>query len=99
MSRERLAVACLALCGVAISSYLALFQLGWIGAVWDPLFGSASSEAVLRSTFSRSLPVPDSAVGALAYAVEVVLALSGRFTVALGALLVAMALAGVGLAL
>ena len=63
----------LSLCGLGISLYLGLFQIKLLGSVWDPAFGSASSAHVLRSTFSRSLPFPDSFAGAAAYFMEVAL--------------------------
>ena len=42
--------------------------------VWEPFFGSRE---VLTSAFSRSLPVPDASLGALAYLTEVVLSFVG----------------------
>lgn len=74
---HRLPLAALALAGLGISTYLALFQLGLLGSVWDPLFGSGSSRRVLESEFSRALPVPDALLGAVAYAVETALELAG----------------------
>lgn len=70
---RRSVVIVLALVGALVSAYLAAFQLGIVTAVVDPVFGSASSAAVLKSSFSQALPVPDAAVGALAYLVEIVL--------------------------
>jgi uncharacterized membrane protein len=67
---ERLPLAAAAGIGCAIASYLALVQLDAIRVPWDPLFSPASSLRVLKSAFSRSLPVPDALVGALAYAAE-----------------------------
>jgi hypothetical protein len=55
----------LALFGLCVSAYLTLFQIEVFPAVWDPFF---KSEEVL--TF---LGVPDAALGALAYATEIVL--------------------------
>ena len=74
--QRRLAVAGMAFVGWTISSYLALFQLHLIGGVWDPIFGGGS-RAVLRSSFSRSLPVPDALLGALSYVAEITLDLTG----------------------
>jgi uncharacterized membrane protein len=74
---HRLPVAVLALFGCAIAAYLSLYQWHVRSSVWDPLFGSPSSEAVLTSALSRALPVPDSALGALAYAVEFVFTMVG----------------------
>jgi uncharacterized membrane protein len=93
-----------ALCGVAVASHLALVQLGVVAKPWDPLFGAASSLRVLRSSFSRALPVPDAAVGAVAYLAEAVLAAWGGTArwrthpwrvVASGAVAAALAAAGV----
>jgi uncharacterized membrane protein len=70
---HRLPVIVLALIGCGLASYLALFQLHLTPTVWDPLFGSASSEKVL--TWAR--PVPDAALGAAAYLVEAVLTALG----------------------
>lgn len=77
MTRERTVMAVLAALGAVVSLYLGIYQLGAIGTVWDPLFGSASSHAVLRSTFSRALPVPDGLIGAANYTAEFVLDLAG----------------------
>lgn len=62
---RRIGLAALALVGFCISAYLTLFQIEAIPSVWDPFF---RSQTVL--TF---LGVPDAALGALAYATEVVL--------------------------
>jgi uncharacterized membrane protein len=71
---QRTWVAALAVVGAGVATYLALYQTRVTPGVWDPLFGASSSEAVLRSPVSRSLPVPDAAVGAVAYVAEAVLA-------------------------
>jgi uncharacterized membrane protein len=63
--------------GLLVSSYLAFFQYQLIDTVWDPLFGGASSRAVLTSTLSRALPVHDAALGAIAYLAETVLEAAG----------------------
>jgi uncharacterized membrane protein len=106
-SRKRWAAALLALLGAAVSSWLAAYQLGLTGAPWDPLF-DGGTERVLTSSFSRSLPVPDAALGAVAYLAEVVaLAWGGvdRYRTNPVAVLVyagsagAMAVAGIGLVL
>ena len=74
---RRLAVVVLAGAGLIVSVYLAYFQYGLIPSVWDPIFGTGGSEAVLTSAFSRALPVHDAALGALAYAVEATLEVLG----------------------
>jgi uncharacterized membrane protein len=75
--QHRLPVAVLALVGCAVSSYLTLYQWHVTRSVWDPLFGAGSSEAVLTSFVSRYLPLPDATLGALAYAMEVILTAAG----------------------
>jgi uncharacterized membrane protein len=74
---RRLPVAFAAAAGLAISVYLAAYQLGAIAAPWDPVFGPASSARVLHSALSRALPLPDAALGAIAYAVELAADLAG----------------------
>jgi uncharacterized membrane protein len=69
--RERLPILGLALIGFAIACYLALYQLGIIADVWDPLFADGSRK-VLHSAVSRMLPLPDASLGALGYLVEIV---------------------------
>ncbi len=66
----RRSLAILAVAGCGLAGYLALDQIGVLRAR-DPFFGTGT-HAVLHSPLSRSLPVPDAAVGALAYAVEAV---------------------------
>lgn len=61
--------------GALVASLLTLMQLRVIGS-WDPVFGAASTDAVLHSNFSRALPVPDALLGALAYAAETGLGLA-----------------------
>lgn len=63
--RRRLFLAALALAGFCVSVYLTLFQIEVLSGVWDPFFRSPK---VL--TF---LGFPDAALGALAYATEIVL--------------------------
>jgi uncharacterized membrane protein len=64
------------LLGGAIGTYLALYQLGVVGTVWDPFFG-AGSEHVLHSRIARLLPVPDAALGAVGYLAEALTAALG----------------------
>ena len=68
---ERLWLIGVALVGVGISGYLALYQLGWVDRVWEPFFGSGS-EDVLHSFLSKLLPIPDAALGAAAYALDAI---------------------------
>ncbi len=67
-----LALVVLALLGLAISLYLAAFQVGLIAAPWEPFFGNGSRE-VLTSSLSRALPVPDAVLGAGLYLADAIL--------------------------
>jgi len=62
--------------GFIVSRYLAAFQLGYIDSVWDPFFGS-STEQVLNSAMSHSLPISDGGLGALAYTFEFLMGFMG----------------------
>jgi uncharacterized membrane protein len=74
--RRRLPAVALATLGLVIAGYLTLFQLGVLRDVAEPFFGDGSRR-VLTSPLSRLLPVPDAALGAAAYAGEIVLGLIG----------------------
>lgn len=65
------ALVVLAAAGCLVASYLTLYQLGVLDTVWEPLFGSGS-QAILHSSVSRMLPVPDAALGAAGYLAELV---------------------------
>ena len=101
--RRRAAALGLAALGIGISVYLAAYQADLLEGVWDPLFGPASSEQVLRSPLSRALPVPDALLGCMAYAGEVALGLAVARTgareawLAYAGLATLMALSSVGL--
>lgn len=77
--RERGPLLVLAAIGLLAAVYTALSQLGVIGAMVDPFFGSASSYAVTHSAISRLLPVPDGVLGVVGYCCDLVFgALGGR---------------------
>ncbi|MGI5240807.1 vitamin K epoxide reductase family protein [Dactylosporangium sp. CA-139066] len=101
---RRVAVAVLALAGFLVSMQLAFFQYGLTDTVWDPWFGDGSVK-VLDSAFSRSLPVRDAALGAVAYLIELVLEVTGGLSrwrrpwhvLLLGLVSAAMAVTAIGL--
>lgn len=78
---QRLPIIAVALVGVAVSGYLAAFQLGYLETVWEPFFGDGSRR-VLESRVSEIVspgPVPDAALGAVGYATDAVTgAVGGR---------------------
>jgi len=55
--------------GWMVSRYLGAWQLGFIDSAWDPFFRQ-DTQRVLDSSMSRSWPVSDGALGALAYTFE-----------------------------
>jgi uncharacterized membrane protein len=65
---------------MCVAVYLGMYQLRMVASVWDPLFGHGS-ELVLDSKVSEAIRrftiVPDSLLGAVAYACEFVFALLG----------------------
>lgn len=67
----RLPILALALTGFCVASYLAACQLGVVKTIWEPVFGNGSRK-VLSSFISRMLPLPDAAIGALGYCLELV---------------------------
>ncbi len=73
---KRVLIACLALIGAGVAGRLAVFQMGWTGAPWEPLFGDGTRR-VLESRFSRALPFPDAGLGFVAYIAEAVAVLLG----------------------
>src|SRR5690606_5568275 len=73
---QRLPIVALALVGFGIATYLTLFQLGVLPAVWEPFFGDGSRR-VLTSSLSHVLPIPDAALGAFGYLVDAVAGVIG----------------------
>jgi hypothetical protein len=47
----RAVIVALALCGLAIATYLTFYQVGIIATVWDPFFGEGSRAG--RACWSR----------------------------------------------
>ena len=78
---QRIPLCVLATVAFFISTYMALYQWRLIDGVWDPFFGSASTEGVLDSDVSHRMQrwfgVPDAALGAVAYLGDAVLGLAG----------------------
>lgn len=73
---QRLPIVGLALVGFAIATYLALYQLDILDAVWEPFFGDGS-RVILDSSVSHLLPVPDAALGAASYLLDAVTGVVG----------------------
>jgi uncharacterized membrane protein len=69
---RRSLVVALASLGFCIAFYLALFQWGAIGHVWEPFFAAGSVKVLRESLLARVLPVPDAFLGALGYLAEII---------------------------
>ncbi|MGQ3017061.1 vitamin K epoxide reductase family protein [Phenylobacterium sp.] len=79
---QRVPIIVLALVGLFVSLTLSAYQLGHIGAVWEPFFPGGpdprnGTEEIITSDVSKAWPIPDAAVGALVYALEIVTGLIG----------------------
>ena len=70
--RKRTYLLVLAIIGFLVALYLGLYQLHVFPTVWEPFFGNGTNE-VVKSSFSRSLPIPDGLIGAFGYLCDVVL--------------------------
>jgi len=73
---QRGPIIALGLIGWFISRYLAAYQLGYISTAWDPLFGEGT-RTILDSKVSRSWPISDAGLGAVAYTFEVLMGFMG----------------------
>ncbi|MFA9415852.1 vitamin K epoxide reductase family protein [Natrinema sp. HArc-T2] len=73
---QRAPLIALGVFGFFASWYMAAFQLGYIGSVWDPLYGSGT-EQILTSKVSKAFPVSDAGLGAVAYSVEALMGFMG----------------------
>ncbi len=73
---QRAPIIALGLFGFFASRYMAAYQLGYIDAVWDPVFGNGTRQ-ILESRISRAFPVSDAGLGAVAYATESLMGFMG----------------------
>ncbi|MXO86925.1 NAD-dependent epimerase/dehydratase family protein [Altererythrobacter aurantiacus] len=80
---QRLPIIALAIIGLLFSRYLAAYQMGHVDGVWEPFFaGSAAdpqngTEEIITSSVSEAWPVPDGAVGAYIYMLEILTGIVG----------------------
>jgi nucleoside-diphosphate-sugar epimerase/uncharacterized membrane protein len=81
---QRLPIIALGLSGFLIARYLTAYQLGHVGAVWEPFFsgggGKNGTEFIITSDVSRAWPVPDAGLGAVAYMIEALMGAMGTAT-------------------
>lgn len=73
---QRIPIIVLATVGFGIAAYLSAYQFKIIPDVWEPFFHDGS-EKILNSYISKMLPIPDAALGALSYLVDVVAGVVG----------------------
>lgn len=73
---QRIPVIFLGLIGWLAARYMAAFQLGYIESICDPVFGDGTKN-VLHSDISKSFPVSDAGLGAVAYILEALLGCRG----------------------
>jgi len=62
----------MAIAGFLIALYLGFYQMHVFKTVWEPFFGNGTN-AVVKSSFSRSLPIPDGLIGAFGYLCDIIL--------------------------
>jgi len=80
---QRVPIIALALVGLYVSRYLAAYQMGHVGGVWEPFFAGDpadprnGTEEIVTSSVSRAWPVPDAALGGYTYMLEAVTGLVG----------------------
>ncbi len=79
---QRLPVIGLAVIGLLVSRYLTAYQLGAIDSVWEPFFDGTvadknGTEQIITSDVSKAWPVPDAGIGALTYALEILVGAIG----------------------
>ncbi|MEA1932685.1 MAG: vitamin K epoxide reductase family protein [Euryarchaeota archaeon] len=76
---QRFPLVVLGFFGFFASRYMAAYQLGYIDFVWDPVFGDGTVQ-ILDSWVSEAFPVSDAGLGAVAYAIEGLMAFMGDKT-------------------
>lgn len=80
---QRAPIIILAFVGLLISRYMGAYQLEHVDGVWDPFFsgtrgeGLNGTEDIITSSVSKAWPVPDAALGALVYALEILTGFMG----------------------
>ena len=80
---QRVPIILLAFVGFFISRYLTAYQLGHIDGIWEPFFtdpdgsNKNGTEAIITSSLSEAWPVPDAGLGAMTYALEILVGMIG----------------------
>ena len=78
---QRVPIGVLALFGFLIARYMAAYQMGHIDAAWEPFFAGSDelngTEAIITSPMSKAWPFADAGLGAVIYALEIVMTFMG----------------------
>lgn len=81
---QRFPIILMGLIGFLIARELTAYQLGHIDTVWEPFFsgkaGLNGTETIITSDVSKAWPIPDAGLGAVAYALEILMACMGDRT-------------------
>lgn len=81
---QRLPMIVLSLIGFLIARHLTAYQLGHVDAVWEPFFPGKGelngTETIITSDVSKAWPIPDAGLGAVSYAIEILMACMGSKT-------------------
>ena len=81
---QRLPIIAMGLIGLLIARQLTAYQLGHVHGVWDPFFsgqgGLNGTETIITSDVSKAWPIADGGLGAVAYALEILMAAMGTST-------------------
>ena len=73
---QRAPIIALALVGFFLSRQMSAYQLGYTRSVWEPFF-TPGTKGVLTSEVSKSFPISDAGLGAVAYIVEAIMGFMG----------------------
>jgi len=80
---QRIPIIALAIVGLLFSRYLAAYQMEQIDGVWEPFFPGSpydpqnGTEEIITSSVSEAWPVPDAALGAYTYMLEILTGIVG----------------------
>ena len=80
---QRLPIAGMGLIGLLIARMLTAYQLGHVDYTWEPFFAGDPSnprngtEEIITSSVSKAWPIPDAGLGAVAYVLEILMAVMG----------------------
>lgn len=74
---QRLPTICLAVVSWFLARYMAAYQMGYSDNMWDPFFGNNGTLKVITSDLSKSFPISDAGMGAMAYCLEFLMGAKG----------------------